>query len=162
MPGPRARQLRRDLGCGDPLRGEGLAHPGERGRRSGDSATPVLKNRAHHSDLDAIIPFEELKLENNMSDARPEVCSAKCLGRIPTQALGTGIRTCCGTDCARIRSCTRQEATAQQVLRRARRPASQSLLMRRVTGSLHAVGFCESPTKIRRGKRSVANVDGAK
>ena len=52
--GPRARQSRRDFGCGDQLHGEGLAHPGEQQRRSGVSTAPVLKNRARRSDRDAV------------------------------------------------------------------------------------------------------------
>ena len=38
---------------------------------------------------DAIILFEDLKLENKMSDVRCEVCSDMCLGRILMQAFGT-------------------------------------------------------------------------
>ena len=37
----------------------------------------------------AIIPFEDLKDDNNMGDGGCEVCSENCFGRIPMQALGT-------------------------------------------------------------------------
>ena len=91
-----------------------------------EHAIPTEMRLKDHSG--AIIPLEDLKLENNMSDARCEVFSDNCLGRIPMQALGTfrHPRVLLDGLCVPLP----QEATAQQVFGLARRPARQSLLVR--------------------------------
>ena len=114
----------------------------EQYRRSGDSAAPELENRARHSDRDAVEgPKRCDSLFFSKTSSSRTTCAtldARCvrpsdLGAVQCNLFGhSGIRSCCGPDYARTRSRTRQEATAQQVLRRVRRPAHQSLLVRRV------------------------------
>ena len=125
-----ARQSEREFGCSDGLHGEGLAHPGEQGRRSGVGAAPVLRNQARHFDQDAFAGPKRCdhSLDNNMSDARREVCSDNCPGRIPMQALGTFRHP----RMLRDGLCANPFTYPQEVLTRARRPARQSLLVRRV------------------------------
>ena len=114
-----------------------------------------------------IVPFEGLKLDNNMSDARCEVCSDTCLGFIPMQALGTfrHPRTLRDGLCANTFTYTpgsySSASSHASASASASKPSGWCEECQLDAGPLHAVGFCESPTDIQRRKMGVANLFGA-
>ena len=95
--GPRARQSRREnLDAAMEFTEKGLHILVNKG--DGQVAVQHRYSKIEHAiptqirlkdQSGAIIPVEYLKFDNNMSDARCEVCSGTCHGRIPMQALGT-------------------------------------------------------------------------
>ena len=109
----------------------------------------------------AIIPFEDLKLENNMSDARCDVCSDKCL-RAHSDASSWDIQASAHV-AGRIvhepvhvpaRKLQLSKLSGERVGQRAKAFWCEECHLD--SGPLRAVGLCEPPTEIRRGKMGVA------